>query len=78
METITLEEAQNHLPQLVHQLAAHGELLIVEADRPVARLSPFVERPSLKDLTSSSVGAVLQPFPAPDDDLLDEMTNSSK
>jgi antitoxin (DNA-binding transcriptional repressor) of toxin-antitoxin stability system len=78
METITLEEAENHLRQLLHQLPVHGELLILEADRPVARLSPFVERPSLRNLTFSSVGAILRPFPSQDDALLDEMTNSSK
>jgi antitoxin (DNA-binding transcriptional repressor) of toxin-antitoxin stability system len=78
METITLEEAQINLPQLVRQLETRGELLIVQANRPIARLSPFMDRPSLRDLVSSSVGAVLRPFPSPDDDLLDEMTNSSK
>lgn len=38
MQSITLEEAQKHLPELVHNLAVEGDLLLLEAGRPVARL----------------------------------------
>lgn len=38
MQTVTLDEAQKHLLELVHNLAKEGDLLITEADRPVARL----------------------------------------
>ena len=34
-------------------------------------------RPSLRNLQPASVGAVLRPFPAPDDDLLGEMLATS-
>jgi len=76
MQTVSLDDAQKNLVELVHQLPNHGELVIVEANRPVARLSRIAERPSLSRLNPSSVGQVLQPFPSPDDDLLDEMTQS--
>lgn len=38
MEMITLEEAQNRLPDLVAHLVPGKEILITLADRPVARL----------------------------------------
>lgn len=40
MATITLEEAQATLPDLVHRLAPGEEIVITENDRPVARLVP--------------------------------------
>jgi prevent-host-death family protein len=36
--SITLQEAQARLPDLVRQLAAGGEVTITEGQRPVARL----------------------------------------
>ena len=39
MNTITLEEAQTHLAEMIHQLAAGGEVIITEDHRPVARLT---------------------------------------
>lgn len=38
MTSITLEEAQTRLPDVIHQLAAGGEVIITEDHRPVARL----------------------------------------
>jgi antitoxin (DNA-binding transcriptional repressor) of toxin-antitoxin stability system len=75
MQTVTLDEAQSKLAELVHQLGVGGEVVILEEKRPVARLLPAVERPSLRDLEPVSVGAVLRPFPLPEDDLLEEMTH---
>ena len=76
MQTVTLDEAQKHLAELVREVAKHGEVVITEADEPVAKLVPVSSRPrrdSLRDLKPCSIGAVLRPFPAPDDDLLGEM-----
>ncbi len=77
-QTVTLDEAQKHLPELVHRLANEGELLITDADKPVARLAPVSSHTSLRHLKSSSLGAVLRPFPEPNDDLLDEMLHPAK
>jgi antitoxin (DNA-binding transcriptional repressor) of toxin-antitoxin stability system len=38
MTTATIEEAQAHLPALIAQLKPGEEVVIVERDRPVARL----------------------------------------
>jgi len=73
MQTVTLPEAQKHLSELVRDLAREGELVITDADKPVAKLSSLTPRPSLRDLKPQSVGAILQPYPSPADDLLGEM-----
>jgi antitoxin (DNA-binding transcriptional repressor) of toxin-antitoxin stability system len=39
MQTVTLDEAQKHLPELVRELDREGELIITDAETPVARLS---------------------------------------
>ena len=38
MPTVTLNEAQARLPELIHQLKPGEEVLIVENDLPVAKL----------------------------------------
>lgn len=76
MKTVTLPEAQRHLTELVRNLALDGDLVITDADKPIAKLSLLPTRPSLKDLQPKSVGAVLRPFPSADDDLLGEMLES--
>ena len=58
MQTLTLPEAQQHLIELVHDLRREGELVITDADKPVARLSPISALISLRDLSPKSVGAV--------------------
>jgi antitoxin (DNA-binding transcriptional repressor) of toxin-antitoxin stability system len=80
MNAVRLSEAQQHLVELVHDLARQGEVLITHDNRPVARLSPVtaVGHTSLRDLKPASVGAVLRPFPVPDDDVLDEMLDTRK
>ena len=78
MQTVTLDEAQKHLPELVRDLGRQGELLITDEDKPVAKLSPVQGSTSLRDLKPTSVGSVLRPFPSPTDDLLDEMLNSNQ
>jgi antitoxin (DNA-binding transcriptional repressor) of toxin-antitoxin stability system len=39
MQTVTLQEAQSHLPDLIHNLSPGDELVITENNQPVARLS---------------------------------------
>ncbi len=39
MATVTLEEAQAHLPKLIDQLGPGEALIITRADKPVARLT---------------------------------------
>jgi len=39
MQTVTLDEAQKHLAELVRELGRQGELLITDAEKPVAKLS---------------------------------------
>ena len=76
MQTLTLPEAQQHLIELVHDLKREGELVITDADKPVAKLSPISARISLRDLSPKSVGAVLRPFPSSEDDILGEMLDA--
>jgi prevent-host-death family protein len=76
MQSVTLAEAQAHLTELVRDIAREGELVITDADTPVARLSPVTPPTSLRHLRPTSVGAVLRPFPSSEDDPLDEMLDS--
>ena len=40
MPTVTIEEAQNKLTELIHRLTPGEEVVITENDRPAARLIP--------------------------------------
>jgi prevent-host-death family protein len=40
MATVSLQQAQASLADLVHGLAASGEVVITENDQPVARIVP--------------------------------------
>ena len=51
-------------------------MLITDANKPVAKLSTVTERTTLRDLKPQSVGAVLRPFPSPEDDILREMLDA--
>lgn len=79
MATVTLEEAQRRLGELVGELASGNEFVIVAEGKPVATLSPPPVRPSIRDRISIrdiqpvSAGAPLRPYPDPDDDILGEM-----
>ena len=44
MSTITIQEAQATLSDLIHRLAAGDEVTITENDRPVAKLVPAPQR----------------------------------
>ena len=45
MTSLSIDEAQLNLRDLVHGLTAGDEVLIVENDRPVARLLPAESKP---------------------------------
>lgn len=48
MSTITVEEAQSRLAELIHQLRPGDEVIITENNQPVAKLvaqSPVVRQP---------------------------------
>jgi len=40
MATVSIQEAQANLSELIHRLAAEEEVVITEDDKPVARLLP--------------------------------------
>jgi antitoxin (DNA-binding transcriptional repressor) of toxin-antitoxin stability system len=48
MASVTIQEAQARLPDLIHELKPGDELLIIENDQPVARI--VSERPESKPL----------------------------
>jgi len=73
MKTVQLHEAKTKLEEIVTALPDTGEIIITRDDEPVARLSPLTPKPSLRDLRPISVGALLRPIFAPDDDLLEDM-----
>lgn len=43
MTTVTLQQAQSTLSELIHRLSPGDEVVITENDRPVARLVPTPE-----------------------------------
>ena len=45
MTTISIQEAQAKLPELIHQLDPGGEVVITENDQPVARLVAAAGQP---------------------------------
>jgi len=66
MTTVTLEEAQSKLPELIHQLAPGEELVITENEQPVARLVPEASIERKPRQPGSMRGTVL--YMAPDFD----------
>jgi antitoxin (DNA-binding transcriptional repressor) of toxin-antitoxin stability system len=71
MTTITIQEAQANLRDLIHALPPGGEVLITEDDRPIARLSLPAESSKLPRQPGTMKGSVL--YMAPDFDApLDE------
>ncbi len=45
MQTITLEEAQNHLAEIIDKLAPGEEVILTRANRPVARILAGPDQP---------------------------------
>lgn len=46
MMSLSIQETQAHLPDLVHGLASGEEVLILDNDKPVARIVSAAEQPS--------------------------------
>lgn len=67
MATVTIDEAQAKLPELIHQLTPGEEVVITENDHPVARIVP-TEKPAERKRRPSGTlkGTVL--YMAPDFD----------
>lgn len=75
MDSVTIQEAQASLPELIHRLGAGEEVVITEGDRAVARLLGQTA-PSQKRKLGSLAGTVkyLSPdFDAPLDDFKEYM-----
>jgi antitoxin (DNA-binding transcriptional repressor) of toxin-antitoxin stability system len=45
MTTVSIQEAQANLSELIHRLAPEGEVVITEGDQAVARLLPATGKP---------------------------------
>ncbi len=84
MNTITLQEAQSNLTELVHRLSAGQVVTITENDRPVAQLTfvpsirqrPFRPRPPVTGVPRAGTVpglAVPDDFKAPLEDLREYM-----
>jgi len=70
--TITVEEAQAKLRDLIHQLSPGDEIIITENHQTVARLRSASEKSTLRPPAGLGKGSVL--YMSPDfDEPLDEM-----
>jgi prevent-host-death family protein len=49
MQTVTLDEAQKHLAELVRGLPEKGELVITDANKPLAKLTSLQSKTSLRE-----------------------------
>ncbi len=70
MTTVTLEEAQAKLPELIEQLAAGEGLLITRNEQPVARLTAE-EKPKRKPRKAGSAKGLLTILADDDEHLKD-------
>lgn len=43
VKNVTLEEANGHLPELLHQIKPGDEIVITEKDQPTAKLIPIAK-----------------------------------
>jgi antitoxin (DNA-binding transcriptional repressor) of toxin-antitoxin stability system len=67
MTTITIQEAQAALPEIIHRLHPGEEVVITENDQPIARLIPTPPEPPKKPRQLGTMrGSVL--YMAPDFD----------
>lgn len=71
--TVSLEQAQSSLADIVHRLSAGDEIIITEGDRPVARIIPVPPNKPPRQLGTmrGSVLAISPDFDAPIDDFKD-------
>lgn len=75
MSTVSVEEAQARLSDLIRKLAPGDEVVILEGDRPVARLLPAAHPRGRRRLGSlaGSVTYMAPDFDAPPDDFREYM-----
>jgi antitoxin (DNA-binding transcriptional repressor) of toxin-antitoxin stability system len=77
MQTVTLEEAQANLAELIRALPVEREIGITRGDQMVAKIMATTSTSgpgnSVFDIQPISVGKVLRPYPNSDDDILGEM-----
>lgn len=66
--TISVEEAQAKLRELIHQMASGEEVIITENQQPVARLVTEPAKPSLKQRPGPGLCKGMITFIAPDFD----------
>ena len=74
--TVTLQEAQDQLPELIEQLHAGEEIVITRDKQPVARLVGATPQPARPRHLGSMKGSVLYmapDFDAPLEDFKDYM-----
>ncbi|MCY2968611.1 MAG: type II toxin-antitoxin system prevent-host-death family antitoxin [Planctomycetota bacterium] len=77
MTTVTIQEAQATLSDLIHRLGSGEEVLITENDRPVARLvwtpAPPVPKPRQLGTLKGVVLSMAPDFDAPLEDFKEYM-----
>jgi antitoxin (DNA-binding transcriptional repressor) of toxin-antitoxin stability system len=75
MPTVSIEDAQSRLSELIHQLTLGDELIITENERPVARLVAElgIRRPPRLGTMRGSVTFMAPDFDAPLDDFQEYM-----
>jgi antitoxin (DNA-binding transcriptional repressor) of toxin-antitoxin stability system len=75
MPTVSLEDAQAHLPQLIDQLGPGEEIVITRDEKPVARLTPAAAPTTPRRLGTlkGTVRHLAPDFDAPLDDFKDYM-----
>jgi antitoxin (DNA-binding transcriptional repressor) of toxin-antitoxin stability system len=80
MQTVTLEEAQTKLAELIGRLPIEREITITQGNQTVARITdatqPRANGLSVFDIAPISVGRLLKKYPDAEDDLLGEMLGS--
>ncbi len=54
MESVTIQEAQANLPDLIHKLVPGGEVVITENNQPVAKL--VSEKPAVRQRPPPGLG----------------------
>jgi prevent-host-death family protein len=57
-QSVSIDEAQDKVPDLLAQALAGNEVIITEHGTPVARLVPVVTRPTKKCVTGLNRGAI--------------------
>jgi antitoxin (DNA-binding transcriptional repressor) of toxin-antitoxin stability system len=76
MTTVSLQDAQATLPELIHRLTPGDEIVITENDRPVSRLVRVAAEPQQPRRLGTMRGTVLYmapDFDAPLDDFREYM-----